>query len=159
MPLELLSFLSVEATRSTASNSGLPGWSQGVIGAVVTLSVAYLTYLGVKRKARAEENSTSVQSQSEALKTLIKGLTDRVDKLEEQVGSLSAHNEELRRENLKLHLEVRHKDDLIGAYTRWITAHEEYVQKGMPDPPGPPPYSWQMLMHLREASEITREPP
>lgn len=144
---------------TTPSSPGLPVWSQGVIGASVTLIAAWMTYLGVRRKAKAEEASTSIESQAQALETLIQGLTTRVEKLEQELILIRTRNSDLEQENLTLRLEVRHKDDLLDAYTRWIKAYEQYVKDGSPNPPGSPPYSWQMLQHLKEATDIAREPP
>lgn len=140
------------ASVVTPPSSGWPTWLQGALGASALAVSAFLTYLGVRRKSKAEEKSSSIESQSEALKTLIQGLTARVDNLERELESIRTENVGLEQENLSLRLQLKHKEDVLKAFERWLRAWEHHERQGYPDPPGTPPYSWQMIQHLQEAA-------
>lgn len=133
--------------------AGPGGWDRFdvILPVIGTLIVALLGYLGIKKKASTEAQASRDELNQGRLETLIKGLSDRVEKLETKVTELERENFALEDERDQLLARNRTHEDLIYGFTSWhLDALSQWEEGGGP-PIARPPYPWQVRQHLAHA--------
>lgn len=136
--------------EAVAQPGGLDGFDI-ILSTIGTVIVGLLFYIGVRKRANVEAQASRDELNQGRLETLIKGLSDRVEKLEAKVTELERENFALEDERDQLLARNRTHEDLIHGFTSWhLDALSQWEEDGGP-PIARPPYPWQVRQHLAHA--------
>ena len=131
-----------------------------IITALVGVIGSFLTWLGVRSKAKTDEKAASVPA-------LIAGWEKRAEKAEERMAVLEKRLDEalkransLDQENRYLRDQVRDQAELIDDFVAHVASHDAWVASGSAPPP--PVMTWRIRERLRQeramhADQITQQ--
>lgn len=140
-------------TAEVASQGAGITWLQGSFGIII---VAIIGLFGIRIRSKREAESTLSEISQQELNMALTSMRNDITELRARVEVLEEENRRLEADNDRLKAINRTQEELIWGFTYW---HQEglgqWIEEGMPTPPGIPAYPWQVRKHLAEALKDT----